>query len=51
MVTVPSAFSTAAAPSAFASSFDTTCSDSLDPGGNFCPQPSQYRPLFFSTAY
>ena len=50
MVTVPSGFSTPAAPSASASSFDTTCSDSLDPGGSFCPQPSQYRPLFLSTA-
>jgi hypothetical protein len=51
MVTVPSGFSTPAAPRASASSFDTTCSDSLDPGGSFCWHPSQYRPLFFSTAY
>jgi hypothetical protein len=51
IVTVPSAFSTPVAPSASASSFDTTWSDSLDPGGSFCPQPSQYLPSFFSTAY
>jgi hypothetical protein len=41
IVTVPSEFSTPAAPIAWASSFDTACSDSLDPGGNFCAQPSQ----------
>ena len=40
-----------AAPIAWASPFDTTSSDSLDPGGSFCPQPSQYRPSFLSTAY
>ena len=51
IVTVPSVFSTPGAPNAWASSFDTTCSDSRDPGGSFCPQPSQYRPSFFSTAY
>ena len=48
----PSEFSTPGAPLASASSFDTACSDNLDPGGSFCPHPpSQYLPLFFSTAY
>jgi len=51
MVTVPSGLSIPPAPSALASSFDTAWSDSLDPGGSFCPQPSQYLPLFLSTAY
>jgi hypothetical protein len=51
MVTVPSGFSTPGAPSASASSFDITCSDSRDPGGSFCPQPSQYLPLLLSTDY
>jgi len=51
MVTVPGAFSTPTAPIASASSFETISSDSLDPGGSFCPQPSQYLPSFFSTAY
>jgi len=51
MVTVPSEFSTPAAPSVSASSLDTACSDSLAPGGSFWPHPSQYRPSFLSTAY
>jgi hypothetical protein len=51
IVTIPSVFSTPPAPIAAASSFDTTWSDNLDPGGNFCPQPSQYLPSVFSIAY
>jgi hypothetical protein len=49
MVTLPSAFSTPAAPIAAASSLGIACIESRDPGGNFCPHPSQYRPSFLST--
>jgi hypothetical protein len=51
MVTIPGAFSTPTAPIASASSFETISSDNLDPGGSFCPQPSQYLPSLLSTAY
>ncbi len=51
MVTVPSAFSTPGARIAWASCFEITWSERRDPGGSFCPHPSQYLPSFLSTAY